>query len=131
EQAVDAVRPQLERNRDRLEVAVDPALREMEADLTRVKQILVNLLGNAAKFTEDGLVTLTVRPDAADPAMLCFEVRDSGIGMSPEQISRLFTAFGQADASTTRKYGGTGLGLALCKQLVAMMGGEILCESAL
>ena len=101
-------------------------------DPLRLNQVLVNLLGNALKFTEQGeisLIVATVKVDS-EAATLRFEVRDSGLGMTPEQQAGLFTAFTQADSSTTRKYGGTGLGLAISKQLVQRMHGEISVESA-
>jgi signal transduction histidine kinase/DNA-binding response OmpR family regulator len=96
-------------------------------DPFRLRQVLTNILGNAIKFTEEGEVTLRAElvEDAPDTATVCFEVSDTGIGMTEEHRSRLFKPFTQADASTTRRYGGTGLGLAISKQLVLMMGGEI------
>lgn len=108
-----------------------PAL--LRGDPVRLRQILFNLVGNAFKFTEQGeiAVRVTLLPGAAaEPAAaaavgLRFSVRDSGIGLTPEQVGRLFRSFEQADQSTTRKYGGTGLGLAICKRLAELMGGEI------
>ena len=102
---------------------------QVVADELRLRQILLNLIGNAAKFTENGDVTLTIRQSAADASNLDFEVRDTGIGMTPDQIANLFKRFQQADQTTTRKYGGTGLGLALTQALVIMMGGDIRVES--
>ncbi len=102
---------------------------ELVADELRLRQILLNLIGNAAKFTEKGTVTLTVRRVPGDEKRVAFEVRDTGIGMSADQIANLFKRFQQADQTTTRKYGGTGLGLALTQALVIMMGGEIRVES--
>ena len=95
-------------------------------DPLRLGQILINLVNNAVKFTERGEVVVTVGLEerASDRVKLKFSVRDSGIGMTPEQTARLFQAFSQADASTTRKYGGSGLGLSISKRLVEMMGGE-------
>jgi len=102
----------------------------MRADLTKVRQALFNLLSNACKFTDHGTVTLEVRrEERADQDWLRFSVSDSGIGMTSEQLERLFEAFSQADAATTRKFGGTGLGLALSRRLCRMMGGDVTVES--
>jgi signal transduction histidine kinase/CheY-like chemotaxis protein/HPt (histidine-containing phosphotransfer) domain-containing protein len=100
-------------------------------DSLRLGQILINLVNNAVKFTERGevVVTVAMEEQLADRAKLRFSVRDSGIGMTPEQSARLFQAFSQADTSTTRKYGGTGLGLSISKRLVEMMEGNIWAES--
>jgi len=102
----------------------------MHADLVRVRQCLLNLLSNACKFTEHGTITLQVRR-VTEPSgdWITFRVTDTGIGMTPEQQSRLFQDFSQADASTTRKYGGTGLGLAISQRFCHMMGGDIMVES--
>jgi signal transduction histidine kinase/ActR/RegA family two-component response regulator len=97
------------------------------SDATRLRQVVVNLIGNAIKFTAQGTVQLNVRSEGD---MLIFEVQDSGIGMSPEVVARLFQPFAQGDSSTTRKFGGTGLGLAICKRLIELMGGEIKVDSA-
>ncbi len=99
----------------------------IRGDVTRLRQIILNLLANAVKFTERGEVVLTVTasPVAADEVKLNFAVRDTGIGLTAEGMGRLFQSFSQADSSTTRKYGGTGLGLAISKQLTELMGGRI------
>ncbi len=100
-------------------------------DPLRLGQILINLVNNAVKFTERGevVVTVALEEQLADRVKVKFSVRDSGIGMTPEQSARLFQAFAQADTSTTRKYGGTGLGLSISKRLVEMMEGTIWAES--
>jgi signal transduction histidine kinase/CheY-like chemotaxis protein len=103
---------------------VFPLPQTIESDPIRIKQILFNVIGNAIKFTEQGGVKLRVRHEPA-AALLVVEVIDTGIGISPEQVSRLFQAFTQADASTTRRFGGTGLGLALSRQLAELLGGSI------
>lgn len=102
-------------------------------DPLRLRQILVNLTNNAIKFTESGNVTVTVEQSSssAHDVMLHFKVTDSGIGISEEAVGRLFTPFTQADGSTTRKFGGTGLGLTICRQLVELMGGRIGIQSKL
>ncbi|MDL2207188.1 response regulator [Desulfovibrio sp. OttesenSCG-928-M16] len=113
----------------------------IHADPLRLKQICLNLCSNALKFTEQGSVELHVslapddphRPDApeadAPPLRLLFTIKDTGIGMTPEEQERIFESFSQADGSTTRKYGGTGLGLAICRSLARMMGGDIWVQS--
>ena len=119
-----------------LKISVDDTVpRKIRGDETRLRQILLNLLSNAIKFTKSGDVSLHVSTHSIDSESnfveLEFEVRDTGIGMSPEEISRLFMPFSQGDSSTTRKYGGTGLGLAICKSLSEAMGGKVWATSVL
>ena len=111
-----------------LGVVVDPATPlAVVGDPTRLRQILTNLMDNALKFTHEGSVEVRVRPEATGEGQVLvrMEIRDTGIGMKPEVVDRLFSSFFQGDKSTTRKYGGTGLGLTICKRLVELMGGEI------
>jgi PAS domain S-box-containing protein len=110
--------------------ALPPAL---VGDSLRLRQVLTNLIGNAIKFTERGEVVVDVghNPDQSNPGSLLFSVRDSGIGMPREMLPNIFSAFTQADSSTTRKYGGSGLGLTIVERLVALMGGRVWVESDL
>jgi PAS domain S-box-containing protein len=116
------VAPLIEKNGNLLRLEPFPGLGAMRGDLTRVRQILFNLLSNASKFTERGTITLRAYPEGTD---LIFTVSDTGIGMTEEQLARLFQAFAQAEAATASKYGGTGLGLAISKMFCEMMGGTI------
>jgi two-component system sensor histidine kinase/response regulator len=113
-----------------IDAAVPPVVR---GDAGRLRQVLINLAGNAVKFTETGKVSIlaTAQPAANHATRLRFEVRDTGIGIPPDKIDGLFSPFTQVDASTTRKFGGTGLGLSICKRLVEAMGGEINIVSTL
>jgi GAF domain-containing protein/DNA-binding response OmpR family regulator len=126
------IQPLAEKNGNRLEVDCEAATGTMHADLTKVRQVLFNLLSNACKFTERGTVSLKVeREEAGEEGWFTFSVRDTGIGLTPEQVARLFQEFSQAEADTARKYGGTGLGLALSRRLCRLMGGDITVTSEL
>jgi Amt family ammonium transporter len=143
EEVIATVTPLVEKNANRLVLDIPGDLGAMHADLTKLRQVLLNLLSNAAKFTQSGTITLQVRRQEAGSRVqevpgsdlllgdcLLFTVQDTGIGMHEEQLSRLFEEFTQADASTTRKYGGTGLGLAISRRFCEMMGGRIVVRSA-
>ena len=124
------VQPLAQKNTNTLTVDCAGDVGQMHADSTRVRQIIFNLLSNACKFTENGTVSVTVRREAvAGGDRLSFAVADTGIGISQAQMARLFQEFSQADASTTRKYGGTGLGLTISQRLCKLMGGDISVES--
>jgi signal transduction histidine kinase len=135
DEVVMATQPLVEKNGNALLVNCGSNLGTIHADLTKVRQVLLNLLSNAAKFTTQGTITLEVsREDKSkvidsneesDSSQVVFRVTDTGIGMTPEQLKKIFIAFTQADASTTRKYGGTGLGLTISRHFCQMMGGEI------
>jgi signal transduction histidine kinase/CheY-like chemotaxis protein len=128
EEVVELLAGQAEANGLELSCLIELGVpRAVIGDPGRIRQVLMNLIGNAIKFTERGEVVVRVLPGSIGGARTTvrFEVEDTGIGIPPEAQSRLFQSFSQADGSTTRKYGGTGLGLAICKQLVALMDGEI------
>ncbi len=126
------IRPLVDKNENELEISHGPEAGVMRADLTRVRQVLLNVLGNAAKFTQHGRITLEVLPLRLEGRdWVEFTVSDTGIGLAPEQARRLFQSFSQADVSTSRKYGGTGLGLVISRRIAQMMGGDIELESEL
>jgi len=132
ESAVDLLALRAQEKGLRLSSFVDPAIPEtLVGDSGRLRQILVNLLGNAVKFTAHGRITVRVAPEATHETTLRLRltVQDTGIGIAPEAIARLFQPFEQAERSTTRRYGGTGLGLAIVKRLVTVMGGDVHLES--
>src|SRR6185312_7578102 len=122
------IRPMMEKNSNTMVLEAAPGIGSMRSDLTKVRQVLLNLLSNASKFTHNGVIRLTARPEQD---WIVFEVKDSGIGMDPERVAKIFDAFTQADASTTRKYGGTGLGLTITRKFCEMLGGTIHVESQL
>jgi two-component system, NtrC family, sensor kinase len=134
------VQPLVEKNGNRLIVQATNDLGTMRADQTKVRQTLFNLLSNASKFTERGTITLRVErdegreargevPNTHHPSSIIFAVSDTGIGMTEEQLGRLFEAFSQAEASTRSRYGGTGLGLAISRHFCRLMGGDLTVES--
>ncbi len=148
ESAVATARPLLEKNGNTVEVYCRNNLDTMHADMTKVRQVLLNLLSNAAKFTQNGKIAIGVERIKneqlkminqeessqiliSNSEFLSFRVADTGIGMTKEQLQRVFQPFTQADASTTRKYGGTGLGLAISQRFCQMMGGSIKASSTL
>jgi signal transduction histidine kinase/DNA-binding response OmpR family regulator len=132
DEVISAIQPLADKNGNRLIVRCDEATGSMTADMVKVKQCLLNLLGNACKFTENGQVTLEVDKREADSGkQIVFSVKDTGIGLTEEQIGKLFQSFTQADSSTKRKYGGTGLGLTISRNFCRMMGGDIEVSSVL
>lgn len=124
------VRPLAEKNNNALKIECAKNVGDMVCDLTKVRQALLNLLSNACKFTENGTITLSVLR-SKEQDQLEFSVSDQGIGMSPEQVDKVFDAFTQADSSTTRNYGGTGLGLSITKVFCTQLSGDIHCASTL
>jgi len=123
-------RPLTEKNGNTLSLGDYADLGEMHSDDSKVRQILLNLLSNAAKFTKQGVIQLDVSRAAEDDGdWLTFRVTDNGIGMSPEQLAHIFEAFTQADSSTSRTYGGTGLGLTISREFCQLLGGNISVES--
>ncbi|MEG4073568.1 PAS domain S-box protein [Microcoleus sp. Pol14C2] len=141
DEVVSTVKPLVDKNSNKFEVDCGEDLGMMYADITKTRQILLNLLSNAAKFTEGGTITLCIErvkhdslttQEIAEPSdSIIFRVADTGIGIPPEQLQHLFQAFMQGDASTTRKYGGTGLGLTISRHFCVMMGGDMHVESEL
>jgi PAS domain S-box-containing protein len=136
QEVATTVQPLFLRNSNRLNVECPDRIGEIHSDRIKLTQILFNLLSNAAKFTQQGTITLSVeriikKEDGWDDDWLMFKCVDTGIGMTAEQVQKLFQPFMQADASTTRKYGGTGLGLAIAQKYAQMLGGEITVNSEL
>ena len=124
------IEPQAKKNNNVLKVTVDNSADSMTSDRTKLIQMLVNLMGNACKFTKDGTITLEASCQPGEKGeQVNFIIKDTGIGMTDEQLSRLFQEFSQADSSTTRQYGGTGLGLAISRLFARMQGGNIIAQS--
>ncbi len=131
-EVVSTIDALVKKNDNTLKVEVDPALDAMRADVTKVRQALFNLLSNAAKFTHQGAIVLVVKGENEDGVdWVRMTVSDSGFGIPPEKLDRVFEEFSQADDSTTRDYGGTGLGLSISQRFCQMMGGDITVESTL
>jgi two-component system, NtrC family, sensor kinase len=127
---VKTIEPLAAKNANQVAVNCDGAIGTLHADQMRLRQAMLNLMSNANKFTERGMITVDARQGQENGRdWVVIAVADTGIGMTPEQMSKLFQEFSQADASTTRKYGGTGLGLAISKRFCQMMGGDITVES--
>ncbi|MEJ2481973.1 MAG: response regulator [Gemmatimonadota bacterium] len=132
EQVVTTIQPLIAKNGNRLEVRGAETIGLLRSDATRLRQVLLNLLSNASKFTENGSITLEAErltPTDSEGDWVSIAVRDTGIGMSDEQLARLFEAFSQAEASTAKRYGGTGLGLAISRSFCRLMGGDIFVDS--
>jgi signal transduction histidine kinase/CheY-like chemotaxis protein len=130
QEVATTIQPLIDRNNNCLEITCAEELGRIYADLTKVRQSLLNLLSNACKFTENGLIKLEVTKNHTDDMQwIIFKISDNGIGMTPQQQQKIFQAFTQADASTTRKYGGTGLGLVITQRFIEMMGGMVTVES--
>jgi signal transduction histidine kinase len=131
-EVVATLNPLVAKNDNRLELDCPGEIGSMRADLVKVRQCLLNLVGNATKFTHHGLISIVVRSQLrGEVEVVSFAIADTGIGMSAQQMSRLFEAFAQADDDTARRYGGTGLGLAISRHFCRLMGGEISVSSAL
>src|SRR5215471_18263683 len=131
EEVLGTARPLAEQNRNQLTLECGADIGTIRSDSMRLRQILLNVLSNACKFTKDGVVLLQVsRKHEVEREWVEFAVSDSGIGMSDEQLARVFQEFAQADPSTTRQFGGTGLGLPITRKLCQMMGGDVTVSSS-
>ena len=123
------IKPLIDKNNNKLVVRYSATEEKMSADLTKIRQILLNLLSNSAKFTKEGTVTISVDKSKSIKNAIDFNISDTGIGMTPDQVDKVFKPFTQADEKTTRKFGGTGLGLTITKMFAEMMGGDINLKS--
>ena len=125
-----AVRPLTDRKSNELKIELGDGLGVVQGDAIKVRQCLLNLLSNAAKFTQNGLITLSAARQARDSAdRLIFAVADTGIGLTTDQLARVFEPYAQADAATAARFGGTGLGLSITRELCRLMGGEVVAKS--
>jgi signal transduction histidine kinase len=120
-------KPLVEKNDNEFAVKFDGVIGTMKNDETKLKQVLLNMISNSSKFTKDGKVTLTISEEARN--MVKFELSDTGIGMTEDQLENVFEEFTQAETSTSKDYGGTGLGLPICKKITKLMGGRIDVQS--
>ena len=123
------IKPLVNKNKNTLKVHYNTKIENMTADVTKIRQILLNLLSNSAKFTKEGTISITVDDSKLQNAAIDFIISDTGIGMTAEQVDKVFKPFTQADEKTTRKFGGTGLGLTITKMFAEMMGGDINLKS--
>ncbi|MAH97925.1 MAG: hybrid sensor histidine kinase/response regulator [Euryarchaeota archaeon] len=124
-EVVSTIKPLVEKNNNSLKLTIETKKKNIATDVTKIRQILLNLLSNATKFTKDGEISIMVGDNPDDSSMLDFNISDSGIGMTQDQVDKVFQPFTQADEKTTRKFGGTGLGLTITKMFAEMMGGGI------
>ena len=130
DEVMASVKPMAEARGNHLQSTVASGAVRLRTDAIKLRQILLNLLSNACKFTDGGTVALAVRPDADDPRQLIFSVTDTGMGMDPDRLGQLFKDFVQFDDSATRRHGGTGLGLSITRRMCGLLGGRIDVESA-
>ena len=128
-EVVSTIRPLVEKNKNTLKLSINTMVKDISADVTKIRQIMLNLLSNATKFTNEGEIRLDIDDNPENNLLLDFKVSDSGIGMTQEQIDKVFKPFTQADEKTTRKFGGTGLGLTITKMFSEMMGGKVTINS--
>ena len=123
----DTTKPLVEKNGNKLVVEIDKSLGTIKNDETKLKQVLLNMISNSSKFTKKGKVTLKICEETRDRVK--FELSDTGIGMTEDQLKNVFEEFTQAETSTSKDYGGTGLGLPICKKITELMGGKIDVQS--
>jgi signal transduction histidine kinase len=123
----DTTKPLVEKNGNKLVVEIDKSLGTIKNDETKLKQVLLNMISNSSKFTKKGKVTLKISEETRDRVK--FELSDTGIGMTEDQLKNVFEEFTQAETSTSKDYGGTGLGLPICKKITELMGGKIDVQS--
>lgn len=120
-------KPLLDKNSNKFVVKIDKSIETMKSDETKLKQVLLNMISNSSKFTKKGTVSLKISEEGID--MVKFELSDTGIGMTEDQLKNVFEEFTQAETSTSKDYGGTGLGLPICKKITELMGGKIEVKS--